>query len=112
MPDYIFRANIDHYLELLYEDNLATEKRAMVSKLLIEEEDKLARYQEQLEFAENRAADGRTRLDAARQKLDGIDPFAAHRPAAERLVANFEATQRLLEEFCLQLRAKVTNSPL
>jgi hypothetical protein len=112
MPDYIFRANIDHYLELLYDDNLATGKRAVIVKLLVEEEDKLAHYQEQLEFAESRAANGRARLNGVRQKLDGIDPAAAHRLAAERLVANFEATQKLLDEFCLHLRARVMNSRL
>jgi hypothetical protein len=63
MPDFIYHANIDHYLELLYDIDLATPKRAMVVKLLIEEEDKLARYQEQLEFAETRLAKSRDRVN-------------------------------------------------
>lgn len=112
MPEFIYHANIDHYLEMLYDHELATEKRTMVMKLLIEEEDKLAHVHEQLEFAESRAANGRTRLNGVRRKLDSIDPSAGHRPAVERLLANIEATQKLLDEFCCQLRAKVMNSPL
>ena len=112
MPDFIYRANIDHYLELLDDSNVATERHAMVVKLLIEEEDKLGYYQEQLEFAESRAANGRDRLNRQRQKLDAIDQFAPHRAVAERLLANFEATQKLLDDFCHRLRTKAMISRL
>jgi hypothetical protein len=112
MDRFIARANIDHYLGLLNDEGLASEKRATVVKLLIAEEDKLSHDQEQLGFAESRAANGRDRLNGLRQKLDGVDPSAAHRPTAERLVANVEATQKLLDDFCQQLRTKVMNSRL
>ena len=42
MPLFVFRANIDHYLELLNDADFPTERRATVVKLLIAEEDKLS----------------------------------------------------------------------
>ncbi len=112
MPDFVLHANIDHYLELLYDHDLAADRRATTMKLLVEEENKLSHLHEQLDFAEDRAANGRNRLNGLRQKLDGLDPSAAHRPTAERLLANFEATQKLLDEFCHQLRTRAMNSRL
>jgi hypothetical protein len=41
MDRFIARANIDHSLGLLSDGGCAREKRAMVTKLLIQEEDKL-----------------------------------------------------------------------
>jgi len=35
MSDFVYRANVDHYLELLHDPNLTTQKRATVVKLLI-----------------------------------------------------------------------------
>jgi hypothetical protein len=107
MDRYIARANIDHFLGLLNSPGLGSERRAMVTKLLIEEEDKLGHDLEQLEFAENRAADGRDRLNRLRGSLDAVG--AEHREQAERMVANFEATQKLLDGFCHHLRAKVSS---
>jgi hypothetical protein len=62
MHRYIARANIDHYLDLLNSTDLSAEKRAILTKLLIEEEDKLSLDMEHLEFTERRAADGRERV--------------------------------------------------
>jgi hypothetical protein len=76
-----------------------------VTKLLIEEEDKLGHDLEQLEFAENRAADGRDRLNRLRSRLGSVG--AEHREQAERMVANFAAVQKLLDGFCHHLRVKV-----
>jgi len=45
---------IDHYLGLLYDVDLAPEKRAMITKKLMQEEDNLAHDFEQLEFAEKK----------------------------------------------------------
>ena len=41
MYRYVARANIDHFLGFLNDADLAPERRAVIVKLLIEEEDKL-----------------------------------------------------------------------
>jgi hypothetical protein len=111
MHRFIARANIDNYISLLNADVLLNpEKRSTIIKLLIAEEDKLSHDVEQLEFAETRAANGRERLKKIRHLRDNAEP--AIRDNAERLVANVEATQQLVEDFCRQLRAKVRSSPL
>ena len=107
MDRFIARANIDHYLDLLSDGGCAREKRAMVTKLLIEEEDKLGHDLEQIEFAEKRVADGRDRLNHLRSRLDLVPE--QQRAEAERLVANFENIQHLLEQFCRQMRDKIDN---
>ncbi len=56
MHRYIDHANIDHCLGLLNDHDLASDKRGVITKLLIEEEDKLAHDVEQLQFAEDKAA--------------------------------------------------------
>jgi len=103
----VARTNIDHYLGLLYDVDLAPEKRAMVTKKLIQEEDNLAHDFEQLEFAEKRAADGRDRLNNLRNRLD-LTP-KKFRAGTERLVFNVEAIQHLLEGFCRQLRDRAND---
>ena len=75
--------------------------------MLIAEEDKLSHDLEQLEFAETRAANGRERLKCVRELRDAADP--KDRANAGRLVANIEATQKLLEGFCHQLRERVNS---
>ena len=45
MRDFIHRANIDHYLELLNDPGLTAEKGATIVKLLVAEEDKLSHNQ-------------------------------------------------------------------
>jgi hypothetical protein len=79
--------------------------------VLIEEEDKLARDLEQLEFAETRAAKGRKRLNHVRTIRDGLVPGSVEHLQAERLVVNFEAIQKLLEEFCHRLRHRTREQP-
>ena len=108
MHQFIARENIDHYLHLLNGTGLGPEKRATVTKLLIEELDHLGDDVAQLEFAETRAASGRDRLNEVRRKLGDMSA-PEHRAQAERLVANFEATQKLLDGFCHHLRNKVSN---
>ena len=108
MHRYIARENVDHYLSILNADVVLTcERRETIVKLLIAEEDKLSHDLEQLEFAETRAANGRERLRRVRQLRNRTDP--AHRANADRLVANIEATQQLLEGFCHHLRERVNS---
>lgn len=105
MHRYIARANVDHYLGLLDDEDITPERRALVVRLLVEEEDKLGHDLEQLELAESRAAQGRNRLNRLRSMLDIAEP--ANRVQAERLVANVEAIQNLLDGFCHHLRTRV-----
>ncbi len=107
MDAFVACANIDHYLSVLNTTDLTPQNRATVTKLLIAEEDKLSRDLEQLEFAEIWAAQGRERLKRVHQLRDAADP--KDRANAERLVANVEATQKLLEGFCHRLREKVNS---
>ena len=107
MYRYIARENIDHYLGLLDDADLSPERRDLVVKLLIEEEDKLSHDLEQLEFAESRAANGRDRLNRLKRNLDSF--AEPERPMAERLIANFETLQQLLDGFCHHLRHKVNS---
>ena len=111
MYRFIARANIDNYISLLNADVLLSpEKRGTIIKLLIAEEDKLSHDLEQLEFAETRAANGRERLNHVRHLRDNAEPRI--RDNAERLVANVEAIQQLLEDFCHKLRGQVKSLPL
>ena len=107
MERFLARANIDHYLGLLNDADLAPEKRTTVTKLLIQEEDNLAHDLEQLEFAEIRAANGRDRLNSLQSRIDSAPEEL--RAEAKRLIANVEDIQILLEGFCHQLRNRVNN---
>ena len=110
MDGFIARANIDHYLDLLHHGDLAPERHAAVIKLLIAEEDKLSHFQDQLKFAESRAARGREWLSQLRYLRDAEDPI--DRAQTDRVIAAFENNQRLLDDFCHRLRTKMKNSGL
>ncbi len=110
MDRYVARANIDHYLGILNDGSLAPERRAMITKLLVAEEDSLSHDLEQLQFAEIRAAKGRDRLNHLRRTLDRIRP--TERAHAEQLVKTVEEIQHLLDDFCHHLRAKVNSRGL
>jgi hypothetical protein len=71
MERCIARANIDHFLHLLEDANTASDVRATVMKLLIQEEAKLGFDLEQLQFAKDRVATGRERLNRPKQELAG-----------------------------------------
>ena len=102
---FVARANIDHFLDLLNEDDLSSERRAVIIKLLIAEGDRLSHDLEQLQFAEGRAAKGRDRLNHLRQLLAGANQ--ADRARAERRIADAEILQDALDGFCERLRMKV-----
>ncbi len=104
MSDFVVKANIDHYLDLLDNHNIAHETRSIVTKLLIFEEDKLSYDLEQLEFAESRAASGRERVSHVRRIRDALTVGTAEHSQAEALLINFENRQTLLEDLCHRLR--------
>lgn len=112
MEQFVAQANVDHYLELLNRDDISSNNRSMVSKLLIEEENKLGQGLEQLEFAEIKAAACRNRANRQRHLLDSFDPNSTEWVQAERLLVNFESLAQFVEGFCHQLRRRVTESRL
>jgi hypothetical protein len=107
MQGFIARANIDHYLSVLSSTDLAAQNRDTVTKLLIEEEDRLGHDLEHLQFAEDRAARSRDRVSYLRKLCGAFADGSADRAQAEKVLANFEVTHRLTERFCYCMREKV-----
>ena len=112
MDKFIAQANIDHYLDLLKNDNVSAHNRSTINKLLVEEENKLGHNREHLEFAESRAAACRTRADRQRRLLDSFAHGSTEWMQAERLLVNFESLAQFVEGFCRQMRRRVNESPL
>ena len=110
MHRYIARANIDDYLVLLNDHNLAPEKRAVITKLLIEAADRLSYDIEHLDFFESRAANGRDQVRRVRMLRESFAFGSPEREQAERVVANVENLQTILENACHRLRAKVART--
>ncbi len=112
MDQFVVRANIDHYLEILKNDDIPSHSRSMITKLLIEEENKLGRDHEQLEFAESRAAACRHRADRQRRLLDSFCPGSTDWVQAERLLVNFESLAQFIEGYCQKMRRQVSQHRL
>ena len=111
MDNFIARANIDHFLEMLRDHSGSADTRA-IHKLLVEEESKLSRDTEQLEFVESRAAKCRHHFDDLCLLRDGFADGSADRMRAEQVVIKFEATLQLVEGFCHKMRSRVNGSSL
>ncbi len=112
MHRYIGRANIDHYLSILYSTDLTVRNRETVVKLLIGEEDRLSHDLEQLQFAEDRAVRSRDRVIHLRKLRDGLPDGSTDRARAEKVLVNCEATHELVEHFCHRMREKVNSHGL
>ncbi len=112
MDHYIARANMDHYLGLLDDADLPPHNRSTITKLLIAEEDKLSHDIECLEFAELRTAKSQDRVEHARRLRNTFREGTIERKTADKVVANCEALQDLMEQFCHQMRQKVNASRL
>ncbi|WP_128926670.1 hypothetical protein [Bradyrhizobium guangxiense] len=112
MERFIARANVDHYLDLLKVPDISTHTRSTITKLLIEEENRLGRENAQLEFAESRAATCRERADRQRRLMDSFAPGSDDWVRAERLFVNFESLAQFVETFCHQMRRDVNDRPL
>ncbi len=112
MHRFVAKANVDHYIGLLNGSDLAPGHRTSITKLLIEEEDKLSHDLEHLEFAEQKAANGRDHVRCVRAARDGFAFGTADRELAERLLVNCENLQTVLEDFCHSLRAKINSQGL
>ena len=109
MHRYVVRTNIDHYIGLLNGNDLASQNRSTITKLLIAEEDKLSHDLEHLEFAESRAANGRDRVIRLKTLRESFAFGSREREQADRLLVNVENLQTMLEDFCHLLREKVTS---
>jgi hypothetical protein len=104
---YVARADIDHYLDLLKLPDVPAKTRARLNKLLLEAENKLGRDYEQLEFAESRATACRTRADRQRRLMESFAPGSSDWEQAERVLVNFEALAQFIEGFCREMRHKL-----
>lgn len=105
MDRFIARENIDLYLGRLRDRDLSDDDCAVICKLLIEQEDKLAHDLEQLGFAEERAERGRQHLRKVRALHDEAQS-EADRIQMRRLLVTAEETQQLLDAFCERLRRR------
>lgn len=112
MDRFIAQANVDHFVSLLNGSDLTPRNRDTVVRLLIAEEDKLGHGLEQLEFAESRTAQSWDRLNYARKLRDGLVEGSTDRQRADVRLENFEAIHELFEQFCHQLRVRVSSSLL
>ncbi|MDA9431062.1 hypothetical protein [Bradyrhizobium sp. CCBAU 51627] len=109
MHRYVARANVDHYIGLLNGSEFTPHNRSAIIKMLVAEEDQLSHDLEHLEFAESRAANGRDRVNHVRNLRERFSFGTAEREQADRLLANVENLQTLLEDFCHRLRERINS---
>ena len=107
MDQFVARSNIDHYLELLNSNDTLPDRRATLTRLLVEEVDKLARETEHLDFVEAKLASCRDIVERQRQLVNRLALGSTVREEAERALANFTAVLRQVEHFGTQLRARI-----
>jgi hypothetical protein len=112
MDRFVAHANIDHYLDMLQNGEVSAANKSMITRLLIEEVDKLDRDWEQLEFAESRAATCRDRADRQRRLVESLDPGSSDRAIAGKLLLNFESLAECVEGACQQMRRRLSRSRL
>ncbi len=110
MDSYVPRANIDHFFSVLTTQHLSDGNRDTIMKLMIAEEDKLGRDLEHLQFAEDRVARSRDRVNYLRKLRDAFADGSTERVQADKMLGNFETIHRLMEEFCHRMRTKVNSS--
>ena len=112
MNESIARANTDHCLDLLKRPDIPANTRSIPDRRSLEEEDRLVRRSEQLEFAEAKAATCRVWADRQRRLTESFAPGSVDREQAERLLVNFEALAQFLEGFCRRLCPTLNRGPL
>lgn len=112
MDSYVAHANIDHYFGILSTQRVTAGNRETITRLMIAEEDKLGRDLEHLQFAEDRAARSRDRLNHFRRLRDAFADGSTEQAQADKVLANFEAIHQLMEQFCRRMREKVNSNAL
>ena len=106
MNRYIARANIDHYISLLIGNDLTPHNRSIITTLLIAELDKLGHDLDHLDFAENRAANGRDRVNHLRIIRGSLTAGTAEHEQADRQLFHAENLLTLLDDVYHRLREK------
>ena len=109
MDQFVAPANIDHFLEVLSAPTSPNDG-SVIHRLLLEEENKLARDRTQLEFVELKVARHRNHHDRMLTWRDGFEDGSPERQKADAIVERAKATLYFLEEFCGQMRRHV-NGP-
>ena len=94
------------------EDEIPPETRVTITRLLIEEENKLGHDLEQLEFAETRAATVRDRVNSLRMLRSNSVASSLDREQADRLLLKLEAIQEPLDDLCHKIRQRVNSRAL
>lgn len=110
MQDFVAHQNIDHYLHLLQNGELPHAQQVMIRRMLVEEEDRLSRNQEQLEFVETRLAACEKRVSDLQHLRDSFPPDSAEREQADAVLATLEDTLRLVSQHCRQLRKEIARN--
>ena len=98
MKPSVAHTNIEHYLSLLADERLTAERRAKITRLVVQEVNKLGRNIEELEFVQMIASKGRRRINRLQQMLDHTTE-TSQRATIEHMISIFEATQQLLDAF-------------
>ncbi|MCG2626703.1 hypothetical protein L6654_08720 [Bradyrhizobium sp. WYCCWR 13023] len=111
MHRYVARANVDHYLEILKDTNLTTQRRSTTIALLIAELDKLGEDGEHLEFAETKVAGSRQLVAQAASRRDSLALGTSEREDAERRLIHLENVHTVLDDFCHRLRHRIGSRP-
>ena len=101
--DFVATENVDHFVALLQDPRLEPETQKTLQKLLVEEENKLARNREQLELAERRVHEGRERI----RKMKSLLPRSRFALRDLGVIETMEEVQELLESFHRQLRDEI-----
>ena len=104
MDQFMAQANIDHYLELLQDGTRPPNDGSMIHRLSLQEENKLARSQEQLDFVEIRVAKLRQHYDQLSSWRDGFEEASPERAKADAMVEKSKFSLYLLEAYCGQMR--------
>ncbi|MDA9410975.1 MULTISPECIES: hypothetical protein [unclassified Bradyrhizobium] len=111
MHRYVARANIDHYVEILKDMSLSTQRRSTTIALLIAELDKLGADGEHLEFAETKVSASRQQVAQAAARRDSLALGTSARENAERYLIHLENVHTVLDDFCHRLRHRIASGP-
>ena len=103
MDQLVARSNIDRYLELLRVE-VVPESRSAINSLLIDAFDKLDRTLAHLEYSETRLIQFRQQHERMNGQRERLPPGSSRRATADNVIAGFETTMQILEEFCVGLR--------
>jgi hypothetical protein len=102
--EFIALENVERFLTMLRNPEIERETHKTLQKLLVAEQDKLARNREQLELADRWVCDGKARIRELRRSLASSNCADWQHSRRLALIATMEETQALLEDFRRKLR--------